>query len=102
MADLDNFFAKKDKLKKKGTKGFKFSKANTDILAKNLEENDRKEENAEKKAAPLLATSEANRAGALLNDQSTVSNKQYRLISHSYCFFAHSRNDPRARLTRFS
>ena len=71
MADLDKFFEKKDK-KKKGRKGPKFSKANTDILAKNLEENDRKEENAEKKAAPLLATSEANRAGALMNDQSTT------------------------------
>eukprot|EP00092_Neocalanus_flemingeri_P014828 GFUD01016009.1.p1 GENE.GFUD01016009.1~~GFUD01016009.1.p1 ORF type:complete len:257 (-),score=100.29 GFUD01016009.1:331-1101(-) len=35
MADLDDFFAKKDK-KKKGTK--KFSKANTDVVAKNLEE----------------------------------------------------------------
>lgn len=35
MADLDDFFAKKDK-KKKGTK--KFSKANTEVIAKNLEE----------------------------------------------------------------
>jgi len=48
MADLDDFFAKKDK-KKKTKKGF--SKANTDVLAKNLEENDRKEQQAEEKAA---------------------------------------------------
>lgn len=39
MADLNDFFAKKDK-KKKG--GKKFSKANTDVLAKNLVENDLK------------------------------------------------------------
>ena len=47
MADLDDFFAKKDK-KKKTKKGF--SKANTEVLAKNLEENDRKEQQAEEKA----------------------------------------------------
>jgi len=47
MADLDDFFAKKDK-KKKTKKGF--SKANTDVLAKNLEENDRKEQQEEEKA----------------------------------------------------
>jgi len=63
MADLDDFFAKKDK-KKKGKKGSKFAKANTDILAQNLIENDKKTEDDEKKAATLLATSEANRAGA--------------------------------------
>ena len=56
MSDLDSFFAKKDK-KKKTKKGF--SKANTDILAKNLEENDRKEAKAEEKAnAAAMATSE--------------------------------------------
>lgn len=39
MADnLDDFFAKKDK-KKKGTK--KFTKANTDVIAKNLIETDK-------------------------------------------------------------
>ena len=43
MADLDDFFAKKDK-KKKGKKGPKFAKANTDILAQNLIENEKKEE----------------------------------------------------------
>jgi len=41
MADLDDFFAKKDK-KKKGTK--KFSQANTDVIAKNLEESAIKEQ----------------------------------------------------------
>ena len=41
MADIDDFFAKKDK-KKKGTK--KFSKANTDVIAKNLEESAIKEQ----------------------------------------------------------
>lgn len=40
MADLDDFFAKKDK-KKKGTK--KFSKANTDVIAKKLIETEKKE-----------------------------------------------------------
>ena len=35
MADLHDFVAKKDK-KKKGTK--MFSKVNTDVMAKNLEE----------------------------------------------------------------
>ena len=38
MGDIDDFFAKKDK-KKKGTK--KFSKANTDVIAKNLIDSDR-------------------------------------------------------------
>lgn len=41
MGDIDDFFAKKDK-KKKGTK--KFSKANTDVIAKNLEESAIKEQ----------------------------------------------------------
>ena len=40
MADLDNFFAKKDK--KKGTK--KFSKANPDVIAQKLERTARKEQ----------------------------------------------------------
>jgi len=51
MADLDDFFAKKDK-KKKGKKTF--SKANTEVLAKNLEENDRKEQQAEEKATDVI------------------------------------------------
>ena len=42
MGDIDDFFAKKDK-KKKGTK--KFSKANTDVIAKNLLDSDRYEYN---------------------------------------------------------
>lgn len=51
MADLDDFFAKKDK-KKKTKKGF--SKANTEVLAKNLEENERKEQQAEEKANDVI------------------------------------------------
>ena len=77
MADLDDFFAKKDK-KKKGKKGSKYAKANTEVLAQNLIENERKEETAEKKAAVPLATSEANKAGAV-NDNSAVS--LYKLIA---------------------
>lgn len=46
MGDLDNFFAKKDK-KKKGTKGY--CKANTDIIAKNLQELERKEQKQQQK-----------------------------------------------------
>jgi len=46
MGDLDNFFAKKDK-KKKGTKGY--SKANTEIIAKNLEEVERREQKQQEK-----------------------------------------------------
>lgn len=43
MANIDDFFAKKDK-KKKGSKGAKgFSKANTDVIAKNLIKTDEKE-----------------------------------------------------------
>ena len=38
MADLDDFFAKKDK-KKKGTK--KFSKANTEVIAQKLIETEK-------------------------------------------------------------
>jgi len=59
MADLDDFFAKKDKKKRGGKKGF--SKANADILAKNMEENERREQKAEEKASPL-ATTEAAKA----------------------------------------
>ena len=78
MADLDDFFAKKDK-KKKGKKGSKFAKANTDILAQNLIENDKKTEDDEKKAATLLATSEANRAGAA-KDNPGVRNISYYIL----------------------
>ena len=46
MGDIDDFFAKKDK-KKKGTK--KFSKANTDVIAKNLEESAIKEQMQQEK-----------------------------------------------------
>eukprot|EP00093_Oithona_nana_P010588 10588.XXX_409969_410979_1 [CDS] Oithona nana genome sequencing. len=64
MADLDDFFAKKDK-KKKTKKGF--SKANTEVLAKNLEENDRKEQQAEEKA------NDVNRVQRLAENAPTIS-----------------------------
>jgi len=57
MADLDDFFAKKDK-KKKGTK--KFSKANTDVIAKNLEETAKKELKAQEKLEPLATSAALN------------------------------------------
>jgi hypothetical protein len=57
MADLDDFFAKKDKKKK--TK--KFPKVNTDVLASKLEEIDRKEHQAELKAvSAAMTTGESN------------------------------------------
>jgi len=64
MSSLDDFFAKKDK--KKGGKGKKFSKANTDILAKNLEEQEKKEAEGNVKTSVPLATSEVNKAQAAL------------------------------------
>ena len=73
MSSLDDFFAKKDK--KKGGKGKKFSKANTDILAKNLEEQEKKEAEGNVKTSVPLATSEVNKAQAALasNNDNTVS-----------------------------
>jgi len=65
MSDLDSFFNKKDK--KKGGKK-KFTTANTDTLAKNLEKQELKEAKAEEKHVPL-ATSEANKAQAALASQ---------------------------------
>lgn len=62
MADLDDFFAKKDKKKKGAKKGF--SKANTDVLKQNLEENDRKEQQAEEKA------NDASRSMRIIGSQS--------------------------------
>jgi len=55
MADnnLDDFFAKKDK-KKKG--GKKFAKANTDVVAKNLIETERKEMKEMEKSDKVLST----------------------------------------------
>jgi len=53
MGDIDDFFAKKDK-KKKGTK--KFSKANTEVIAKNLLETDKKELKEMEKQEKELAT----------------------------------------------
>jgi len=53
MGDIDDFFAKKDK-KKKGTK--KFSKANTEVIAKNLLETEKKELKEMEKQEKELAT----------------------------------------------
>ena len=55
MADLDDFFAKKDK-KKKTKKGF--AKGNIDVVAKNLEETERREQKSATSDA-VYATSEA-------------------------------------------
>ena len=63
MADLDDFFKKKDK-KKKGEK--KFAKANTDVLAKNLEVMDEKEEKALVKE---IAEMNNDNPGTTLNQQ---------------------------------
>jgi len=49
MADIDNFFARKDK--KKGTK--KFSKANPDVIAQKLERAARKEHMQQEKARDI-------------------------------------------------
>lgn len=51
MADLDDFFKKKDKKKKEK----KFAKANTDVLAKNLEQMAVKEEKATQKEMSEMA-----------------------------------------------
>jgi len=60
MGDIDDFFAKKDK-KKKGIK--KFSKANTDVLAKNIEESAIKEQmQQEKEITNLGDDAEENKA----------------------------------------
>jgi actin-related protein len=57
MADLDDFFAKKDKKKKSK----KFVTANTDVLATKLEETARKEHQAEMKAvSAAMTTGESN------------------------------------------
>ena len=82
MADIDDFFAKKDK-KKKGKK--KFAQANTDILAQNLVENEKTKDDAEKKANTLLATSVANRAGEA-DTNPVVSFKSTNSYQCSVCF----------------
>ena len=76
MADLDDFFAKKDK-KKKGKKAF--SKANTEVLAKNLEENDRKEQQAEDKATDVLQ-----RGSRPIEDQEGTKAVSFRFSDYKY------------------
>jgi len=75
MADLDDFFAKKDK-KKKGSKGF--HKGNIDVLKDNIEESERKNEkkNMEESKAAQLATSEAARASMAGEDVAAVKEKE--------------------------
>jgi len=67
MADLDGFFKKKDK-KKKGEK--KFAKANTDVLAKNLEQMAVKEEKQMEKEISEMNNDSPNTP---LNQQLTMS-----------------------------
>ncbi|XP_040580384.1 protein CDV3 homolog [Lepeophtheirus salmonis] len=61
MADLDNFFAKKDKKKKKSTT-LGFSKANTEVIVKNLEVQRHRDQEKESEHAVPLATTIGNQA----------------------------------------
>jgi len=74
MSNLDDFFSKKDK--KKG-KGKKFTTANTDTLAKNLEKQELKEAKAEEIKVPL-ATSEANKAQAALASKTEIAEEEWK------------------------
>ena len=60
MANLDDFFAKKDKKKKSK----KFVTANTEVLATKLEESDRKEHKAEMKAVSAAMTTTDPQSGS--------------------------------------
>jgi len=75
MADLDDFFAKKDK-KKKGTK--KFSKANTDVIAKNLEESAIKEQKQQDKEMTNMGE---DKNPEKINQQLAWAAKQFKLNS---------------------
>jgi len=75
MADLDDFFKKKDK-KKKGEK--KFAKANTDVLAKNLEQMAVKEEKAMEKEISEMNNDSPNTP---LNQQLAWQAQQFKLNS---------------------
>lgn len=59
MADLDDFFAKKDRKKSKAVKKF----ATADELAKKLEDTKQKPEARPKKERPVQEGDEPNRAG---------------------------------------
>jgi len=76
MADLDDFFAKKDK-KKKGTK--KFSKANTEVIAKNLEESAIKEQLQQDKDITTNIGDEMNQEN--VNQQLAWISRQFKLNS---------------------
>jgi len=75
MADLDDFFKKKDK-KKKGEK--KFAKANTDVLAKNLEQMAVKEEKEIQKEMSEMKNDSPNTP---LNQQLAWQAQQFKLKS---------------------
>jgi len=77
MADLDDFFAKKDKKKKGGPK--KFSKANTEVIAKNLEESAKKDEKARDKEVSELGNE--NNPNTPLNQQLAWQARQFKLKS---------------------
>jgi len=74
MADLDDFFKKKDKKKKEK----KFAKANTDVLAKNLEQMAVKEEKAMEKEMSEMNNDDPNTP---LNQQLTWQAQQFKLNS---------------------
>jgi len=80
MADLDDFFAKKDKKKKGGPK--KFSKANTDVIAKNLEESAKKEQKAQDKEVSELGNE--NNPNTPLNQQDDDEWDDYRENKKDY------------------
>jgi len=80
MADLDDFFAKKDKKKKGGPK--KFSKANTEVIAKNLEESAKKDEKARDKEVSELGNE--NNPNTPLNQQDDDEWDDYRENKKDY------------------
>jgi len=79
MADLDDFFKKKDKKKKGDRKTF--AKANTDVLAKNLEQMAVKEEQKEKKEITEMANDSP---GTVLNQQDDDEWDDYRENKKDY------------------
>ena len=81
MADLDDFFAKKDKKKK--TK--KFPKANTDLLASKLEEIDRKEHQAEMKAVSAAMSAGESNFTKESHPEGVRPFKTFRMIEIDHC-----------------
>eukprot|EP00096_Caligus_rogercresseyi_P005162 TRINITY_DN2012_c0_g1_i1.p1 TRINITY_DN2012_c0_g1~~TRINITY_DN2012_c0_g1_i1.p1 ORF type:complete len:254 (-),score=98.34 TRINITY_DN2012_c0_g1_i1:510-1271(-) len=62
MANLDDFFNKKDKKKKKTSRTTGFSKANTDVIVKNLEVQRTRDQEKESEQAEPLATTVVNQS----------------------------------------